>query len=162
MVFHHGVFHQVISHQSGLSSRWSVFRVVGFHHCVFHRSGLSSECLTSGWSLIRESFIRVVIHQGVFHQGGDQGGHSSGSLSSGWSFIRVVLRQSGLSSHNVHREGVCYITLRCECLSLKPNLCLSSLFQKRTRPSVLDAGSTTPGLSPSLTVVAEPCNFPPQ
>ena len=58
----------MISHQDGLSSGWSLIRVVS------HQGDHSS-----GWSL-----IRVVSHHG--------------GLSSGWSLIRVVSHQSGLSS----------------------------------------------------------------
>ena len=59
--------------EGGLSSGWSLLRVV-FTRLVFRLGGLSS-----GWY-----FIRAVIHQG--------------GLSSGWSFIRVVFHQGGPSS----------------------------------------------------------------
>ena len=94
------IFHQDISHQGGLSSLWSLIRVVP------HPGGFSSGWSliivashwggpSSGWSLIRVvshhcglsllwPLIRVVPHQGGF--------------SSGWSLIRVVSHHRGLSS----------------------------------------------------------------
>ena len=53
------------------------------------QGGLSSDGLSSGWSFIRWSVIRVDFHQMVCHQGGSSlFGLSSDGLSSWWSFIR--------------------------------------------------------------------------
>ena len=74
MVSHEGC----ITSQGGLSSGWSLIRVVS------HQSGLSSvSFLMSGWSLIRViSHFRVVSHLRVIsHHGG---------LTSERSLIRVL------------------------------------------------------------------------
>ena len=59
----------MVSYQGGLTSRWSLIRVVSHQGVVSHWGGLirvvcHHGVLTSGWSL-----IRVVSHQGVFMMG---------------------------------------------------------------------------------------------
>ena len=87
MVFHQG---GSFSHQGGLSSVWSLVRVIS------HQSGLSSHGggfsshhggLSSVWSL-----VRVISYQG------DVSSERSiiRVVSSGWSVIRVVFYQDGL------------------------------------------------------------------
>ena len=85
-----GGFSSIIFHQGGLSSRWSLIKVVsqgvdshqgGLSVMVFHQGGLSS-----GWSFIR--VVSVVIFIKVVSQ---QGGLIR------WSSIRVVCPQGGLS-----------------------------------------------------------------
>ena len=129
VVSYHGGLWSGQSYQGGLSVWWSFIRVVfhqsglllgGFCIVIVKRPVLppcavdgrsrnplyyyyyfsSGWSLSSGLSIIRYSFMRVVSHQGglssgwslirvVFPQGG---------LSSGWSFLRVVSHQGGLSS----------------------------------------------------------------
>ena len=89
-------------HHGGLSSRWSLIRVV-FIRVVHHQCGPQSvwsliRVVSSEWSvnviphqsgLLMLSLIRVVCYQGGFHQSG---------LLSVWSLIRVVCYQCGLST----------------------------------------------------------------
>ena len=118
------VFHQMVSHQSGLSSD-GLIRVIT-HQVVCHQGGHSSDVLSSGWSFI-SSLIRMVFHQVVSHQGGlssgglirvdfdqvvshqvvsHQSGLSSGGLSPGGLPLGGVFHQSGLSPAKVvFREG---------------------------------------------------------
>ena len=74
---------------------------------VPHHGGFLSRAVSSGWSLIRAVFHKVVFHLGghssdwypvrvVSHQGG---------TPSGWSLIRVVPRQGGLSSGWFCQQG---------------------------------------------------------
>ena len=72
----------MVCHQGGLSSGWSIIRVVS------HHGGLSS-----GWSLIWVVSHLGSFHQVVAHQCGLQDG-----LSSGWSVVWVVFHEDGLSS----------------------------------------------------------------
>ena len=65
----------------------SVVRVV-FHQMVCHQGGLSSDGLSSGWTFIRWSVIRVVRHCLVFHQMVCHHGSLSLDSLSGWSFLR--------------------------------------------------------------------------
>ena len=74
---------------------------------------VSESCLSSGWSFIRWSVVKVVFHQVVFFrvvfhlvvfwQGAFhlvvfcQGGLPPGGLSSPWPFIKVVFGQGGIS-----------------------------------------------------------------
>ena len=80
------VCHRVVSHQSGLSSEWSLIRVV-----FNHQSDLSWE-----WSLIMVVIIRTVCHRGDLLRWS----------VIGWSFIRMVCHHSDLS----HKSGLwsCY------------------------------------------------------
>ena len=80
----------MVSRQDGLSSRWSLARM------IFHRGDLSS-----GWYFSRQdglssgvSLIRIVSYKGCF--------------SSGWSFIGVVSHQDGLSLGWSHQSGLSY------------------------------------------------------
>ena len=72
---------RVVSHQGGLSSGWSLNKVVS------HQGGLSRRC----------SLIRVVSHQVVSQQSG---------LSTRWSLIRVVSQEGGLSSGCSQQGGL--------------------------------------------------------
>ena len=68
----------MVSHQIGLSSGWSLIRI------VFHHGGVSSsnqDGLSSGWSLIRVVFRQVGLIRMVSHEDG---------FSSVWSLIRAI------------------------------------------------------------------------
>ena len=76
---------RVAFHRGGLPSGWPLSRMAS------HHGGLSSRCcyqdgLSSGSSLIRWSFIRII----------SSGGLSSGSSLIRWSFIRIISQPGGL------------------------------------------------------------------
>ena len=100
----------MVSHQSGLFSRWSLIRVVS------HQGGLSS-----GWSLFSLSLIRIVSDQVVFRvlhpevvslqMVSSQGGLSLWRslimwVPLEWSLIRVVSRQVVSNQVVSHEDGL--------------------------------------------------------
>ena len=126
----------VVSHQGGLSSGWSLIRVVSQQGALSsgcsQQGGLSSVWYLLGWSLSGWSFTRLV--RVVFHQGG---------LSSGWSLGRVVSRQGGLpSGWSLNR-----VVFQQDCLSSGSSFIRSSTVFKSTSPHP----PTCPPPSPTLT-----------
>ena len=171
------VFHQGVFHHCGLSSGWSLMKVVFhwsglssgwlFRRRIFHPGGLTSRWsftwvvfrpggLSSGWS-----FFQV-----VFHQSGLSSGWSvmvvvshPGGLTSTWSFIRVVFPQGctvPYCSHILHTQNS-YLgfnsSVGCSSLSLSSWLLSASVVRRKCRAAPISCTVTTHGWLSSLFVI---------